>query len=87
MTVDRYGAQQCRRYVKQAVSGDQITWEIRGSTGPAAWDYTTDGLTTTVPDAWAVSVRQPGADPEQRELHFAPAEGSWRWFTDCGDPT
>jgi hypothetical protein len=22
----------------------------------------------------------------RRDLHFAPADGRWRWFLDCGNP-
>jgi hypothetical protein len=85
-TIDRYGLAQCRAYIRDTISGSPITWEVQSSAGPAPWDYVTDDLTTTIPDAWAVTVRQPGADPEIRDLHFAPFEGTWRWFTDCGEP-
>ena len=56
-------------------------------TGPAEWDWELDGVTTPIPDAHTVTVnwRDPNVD-EQREVHIAPAEGTWRWFTDCGDP-
>jgi hypothetical protein len=85
-TVDRYGLAQCRVYIRDTVSGSDVTWEVQASTGPTPWDYVTDDLTTTIPDAWAVTVRQPGAEPEIRDLHFAPFDGTWRWFTDCGEP-
>lgn len=81
--IERYGEQPCRRYLREV--GGPLTRVILGSEGPAPWDYITDELTTTIPDAWTVSIRQPGPDP-LRELHFAPADGTWRWFTDCGDP-
>lgn len=82
--IERYGEQTCRRYLRGV--GGRVTWEILGSSGPAPWDYITDVVSTTLPDAWTVSIRQPGEDPELRELHFAHADGTWRWFTDCGDP-
>jgi hypothetical protein len=85
-TIERYGLAQCRTYIQDTLSGTQITWEVQVSSGPAPWDYITDDLTTTIADAWAVTVRQPGADPEIRDLHFAPSDGTWRWFTDCGEP-
>ena len=85
-TTDRYGLRMCRRYIRQNVSGDNLNWEVHGATGPAAWDYVTDGLTTTIDDAWTVSVTQADATPPERELHFALADGTWRWFTDCGNP-
>jgi hypothetical protein len=82
---ERYGERQCRNYVRSQVAGDNANWEIQDSR-PEAWDYASDGQTTNIADAWAVTIRQPGADPEMRDLHFGPADGTWRWFTDCGDP-
>ena len=85
-TIDRYGLEQCRAYISDTISGSPITWEVQSSAGPAPRDYITDDLTTPIAcDAWAVTVRQPGADPD-RDLHFAPFEGTWRWFTDGGEP-
>jgi hypothetical protein len=83
-TIDRYGMQTCRRYVRRVVSGDDINWDVHGASGPDSWEYVTDGLTTTIPDAWTISVTQAGATPPDREVHFAPVDGTWRWFTDCG---
>jgi hypothetical protein len=83
-TIERYGEGTCRAHL--ADFGGDVDWEILGSSGPEAWSYETDGLATNIPDAWTVNVRQPGADPELRELHFAQADETWRWFTDCGDP-
>ena len=51
-----------------------------------SWSYETDDVATTIDDASSVSIRQAGADPEFRELHFAKFDGTWRWFTDCGNP-
>ena len=83
-TIERYGEQACRAYVA-GIEGE-VNWEILGSSGPQAWSYETDGLATTIDDAWTVTVRQPGAEPEVREVHYAQTDGTWRWFTDCGDP-
>jgi hypothetical protein len=83
-TIERYGEQSCRAYVA-GIEG-AVNWEILGSSGPAPWSYETDGLATTIDDAWTVTVRQPGAEPEVRDVHYAQANGTWRWFTDCGDP-
>lgn len=82
--IERYGEAACQTHVA-GVEGD-LGWEIRGSSGPEDWSYETDDLATTIDDAWVVTVRQPGATPEIRDLHFARADGTWRWFTDCGDP-
>lgn len=86
-TTDRYGEQRCTSYV-QGLPKAAPKWEVLSSTGPAPWSYVTEtpGIETVIPDAWTVSVRQPGANPELRDLHFAPSDGTWRWFTDCGTP-
>jgi hypothetical protein len=84
--IDRYGARACRLYTS-TTRLDGLSLEHLGSDGPAAWDWVLDELTTAIPDAWTVTVvwRQPDLE-EQREIHIAPADGTWRWFTDCGDP-
>ena len=84
-TLDRYGQRACRRQVRE-VAGSDVQYDVQGSSGSAPWSYETDGLATTIEDTWTVLVRQPGADPELRDLHFAPVDGTWRWFTDCGSP-
>lgn len=85
VTIGRYGEQVCTHYA-QGIPSTDPKWEVLSVSGPAPWTYTTDGIDTVIPDAWTVSVRQPGANPELRELHFAPSDGTWRWFTDCGTP-
>jgi hypothetical protein len=84
LNLERYGERQCRRYVNDLPPDPDASWTVLSSTGPAPWDWVTDDLTTTVQDAWTVTIEEP--DERQREVHFAPFEGMWRWFTDCGDP-
>jgi hypothetical protein len=84
--IERFGARQCARHIADDVIGQAVNWQVEGSTGPAPWDYVSDGLTTTIDDTWTVTVTEPPAT-DTAELHFAPADGTWRWFTDCGDPT
>ncbi len=85
-TIARYGLAACQA---QLGSLDDPTYDVivHGVLSPAAWDYTTDGLTTPIPDAIAVSasVTANGAT-ETRELHVAMVDGEVRWFTDCGTP-
>ncbi len=86
VVLDRYGEASCRRFTATAgVNG--LNLEYLGSNGPEPWDWELDGLTTRIDDGWTVVTvwRQPGLE-EQRELHLAPSDGTWRWFTDCGDP-
>jgi hypothetical protein len=80
---DRYGMRQCRRHIDGLPADPSARWTVQSSSGPAPWAWETDGLTTTVSDAWTVTTRIP--DEGQREIHFAPFEGTWRWFTDCGE--
>lgn len=81
---ERYGERQCRRYVNALPPDPGADWTVQSSSGPAPWDWETDGLTTTVADTWTVAIEIP--DEGQREVHFTPFEGTWRWFVDCGDP-
>lgn len=82
-TLNRYGEAACRAHLATFVDptfGIEVT-EVQA---PAAWDYTTDGLTTSIPDAWAVpGTRTQGGVPVALTFHFAPWDGTVRWFTDC----
>jgi hypothetical protein len=85
LVFERYGERQCRRYVNQELQPDPAaSWTVLSSSGPAPWAWETDGLTTTVNDTWTVNIEIP--DEGQREVHFAPSDGTWRWFADCGVP-
>jgi hypothetical protein len=84
--IERYGDATCQAHIAANVSGGSVRWEILEVTGPAPWPYASDGMETLMTETWTVRVRQPGADPEERDLHFAHVEGTWRWFTDCGEP-
>ncbi len=79
--LERYGARQCRRYVNDLAPEPSASWTVLSATGPAPWDWTTDELTTTVSDTWTVMIDIP--DEGEREVHFTPFEGTWRWFVDC----
>jgi hypothetical protein len=82
----RYGEQQCRTYTASTqIPGLEI--EYVSDSGPAPWDWTLDEVTTTIADTQTVTVNwhDPSVD-ETRDVHIAPSEGTWRWFTDCGDP-
>lgn len=81
---ERYGMRQCRRHVDGFAADPSASWTVQSSSGPAPWEWETDDLTTTVGDTWTVTIRIPGEG--QRDIHFAPFEGTWRWFVDCGEP-
>ncbi len=84
--IDRYGAATCHEYV-DAIAGHVKQWTVDDVIGPAAWIYTTDGRDTLIAAAWTVSVNEPAADPVAHDLHVAAVDGTWRWFTDCGEPS
>jgi hypothetical protein len=85
-TLDRYGRAACHAYLAGARVPD-LKWTYLDSTGPGGWDWTTDGRTTHIEDAWVVTIRQEqGGSTSTIQPHFAPSGGTWRWFTDCGAP-
>jgi hypothetical protein len=86
-TIDRYGEEACRIRVS-FFDNPLFAMEVLEILDPAPWDYVTDDVSTTIPDAWEVRANLSGADvpPEAHVFHFAPAEGEVRWFTDCGSP-
>ena len=85
--IARYGVNQCQQYLS---SFDRsVRREVRSSpSAPGAYDYTTDGQNTNVPDVVAIAVDLVGPSGTQRvALHTAEVDGTYRWFTDCGTPT
>lgn len=82
--IERYGATQCQHHISGFQPDQSAPWQVTSVAGPAPWTWTTDGIQTVIPDAWTVAVQEPGTG--QRDLHFAPADGTWRWFLDCGSP-
>ena len=86
--LDRYGDEQCRTYTRNTRSVG-LNLDYVSAIGPEPWEWVLDDRTTVIPDAWTVTIhwQDPQANvDEQRDVHIAPAGGSWRWFTDCGDP-
>ena len=85
LTIDRYGAAQCRSYVDRVVGSFQDPKVVDAA--PAPWDYPTDGHTSAVPDAWTVTIDAEQGGSRQRTMaHFRVRDGHVTWFTDCGDP-
>lgn len=86
-TLERYGAAQCEAYVTE-LDDDTFDVTVREVREPEPWDYTTDELTTTIPDAIPVEVeRVARGETIIQELHLTRAvDGALRWYSDCGDP-
>ncbi len=81
-----YGAAACAAYVPGVIDTD-LELVVREVAGPDTWDWTIDGVTTAIPDTYAVEVsRLEGGQTIIQELHVSLFDGEIRWFTDCGEP-
>jgi len=80
--IARYGKAACDAYTSSGLTPVQFAVsEVRP---PATYAWTTDGQTTNVPDTNEVAVRSTsGGVTEDRVIHLARVDGTWRWFTDC----
>lgn len=86
-TLERYGADQCRRYVT-GLQDDSLDFTVREVGEPTSWDYTTDARTTTITGAIPVEVQRVArGETVIQELHLTLAEDrTLRWYSDCGTP-
>lgn len=90
--IDRYGVETCRTSLAAKEPFPEQAFQVLGVSAPAPWDYVTDDLTTTVPDAITVDANVTGPDSTgaittvRRDLHVQVVDGVVRWFTDCGEP-
>jgi hypothetical protein len=80
--IARYGKAACDAYTAGALTPVQfVVTEVKR---PADYAWTTDGQTTNVPNTNEVAVRQTtGGTTQDRTIHIARVDGTWRWFTDC----
>lgn len=88
---ERYGREACETQLGGQPAEPGRAFEILAVGAPAAWDYVTDGRSTTIPDAIAVQARVTGPTASgdttvERELHVQVVDGEVRWFSDCGTP-
>ena len=85
-TIERYGVDACLAALSR-LNDPTFDVLIHAVASPAPWDYTTDGVTTTIPDALDVdaSITTQGATTVS-SLQVAIVAGEVRWFTDCGTP-
>jgi len=86
-TIERYGEAACLEELSTRAADPTYDIVIRAIRPPAPWDYVTDGVSTTIDDAWTVEIDlTSAAGSGAREVHLAPVDGDVRWFTDCGTP-
>ncbi len=85
-TLDRYGSAQCEAYAA-TIAGMAQDLAFRSAAAAPTWDYTTDSVSTPIPDATAVEVaRVLNGQTLIQEVHWQLVDGRFTWFTDCGDP-
>jgi hypothetical protein len=81
-----FSADDCRSTLAE-VADPAFELTIREVAAPAPWVWPIDGLEIDVADAVAVEVsRLVENQTIIQEMHIAMTDGTWRWFTDCGDP-
>ena len=85
--LERYGEPSCRAFVG-GLAIPSITYAVAGVTGPAPWDWVTDGLTRTIDGTYFLdtTVSSEQVPPAQVVLHVTPVDREQRYFVDCGDP-
>jgi hypothetical protein len=85
--IEIYGSEQCRSYL-EGVSDPLFDIELLSASGPSAWEWKIDGISTFIPDAYTVNInRTSGGTTSIGESHFAfDDQNRLGWFTDCGDP-
>lgn len=84
--IDRYGATQCRSFVQTIVHPTQ-TFAVLSVSGPAPWNWATDGLTTRIGSVYVLTVdRTLDGNTTREQTHLAISGDHLTWFTDCGTP-
>lgn len=85
-TLDRYGQDQCRAYL-EAHAGTTTAIKAVSTSYPETFEYTTDGMTTTIPDTVKVDIQLLAlGTPTTSSMHVLIKDGQAYWFTDCGEP-
>jgi hypothetical protein len=84
--IERYGEEQCTQSIANEPDA-AAKFEVISVSEPATYAWTTDGLTTDIPDTLTVQVtRTSSQGTTTQDVHITPIDGTFRWFTDCGDP-
>ena len=84
--IERYGADQCATSVA-STPDPAVKFEVVSFGQPETYAWTTDDLTTDIPDTLTVAVtRTSSAGSGPAVVHITLVDGTYRWFTDCGDP-
>jgi hypothetical protein len=82
----RYGATQCQGYTAQ-LADPSVDLKLIRVEGPAAYNYTSDGHSASIPDTYTFHVEGTVGSRagQSREYHFALVGGRFLTFADCGN--
>lgn len=85
--VARYGAGQCARYATSLTDPTAAFAFDSIISGPGPYQYTSSGLTTTVPNVYVVHVDRVNQGRKTLEdIHLALEASQVSWFGSCGTP-
>jgi hypothetical protein len=85
--IERYGEQQCRDFLSGQPADTTRRDRVKRVGKPEAFEYDTDNLSVTIPDAISVAVRETRMGKKaDRNLHLARVNGELTYFVDCGQP-
>jgi hypothetical protein len=84
--IERYGTMQCGAYIAELLDPG-ASLSLVSVTGPSAFAYASDGLSSSIPDTFTFAVDGTlGGRSGARDYHFTLVDGRFRIFGDCGDP-
>jgi hypothetical protein len=84
--IDLYGEEACRGALDRGPD-ESAAIEVVDAEGPGPFEWTIDGVTTSIEDALTVNVTRTAAgETSSAEAHIAFVDTELRWFTDCGEP-
>jgi hypothetical protein len=84
--IERYGEQQCRDFLAAQVDKTRRD-RVKRVAKPEAFEFDTDNLSVTIPDAMTVAVRETRMGKKaDRNLHLARVNKELTYFVDCGQP-
>lgn len=85
--IKRFGEPACRAYVASGAPDRTAAFTVLKVSEPANYDWTTDGLTTTVPNTLTVTVRRTSnGQQSQADVHITEVDGKFTYYADCGTP-
>jgi hypothetical protein len=83
--VERYGSAACDAFA--AGPHTPVDFTVQSVSAPTVYTWSTDGLSRDVPGTNTVTVTSVvNGQAQPTTVHVAFVDGTWRWFTDCGDP-